>query len=81
MFTCKQVSNALADGDYASLPPLKRWLLKVHVTLCFICHRPNRHIMIFQDMMRAFRRREETLPVDTRLPDAARQRIRDAMRH
>lgn len=79
MLTCKQVSNALAQGDYQDLPCLKRRLLQMHVMLCFICHGANQNIMTFQDIARAFRRKEEFLPSGEKLPDDARQRIRDAI--
>lgn len=77
MLTCKQVSKALADGDYKDLPPRQQFLLRLHVALCFICHGFNRNIMRFQDMVRAFRGKEDNLAVGPRLPDAARKRIRD----
>jgi len=80
MLTCKQVSNALAEGDYLDLPWIKRRLLQFHVMLCFICRGANRDIMTFQDIARAFRRQEESLPSGEKLPDEARQRIREAMK-
>jgi len=79
MLTCKQVSKALAEGDYNDLPPRKRFLLRLHVTLCFICHGFNRNIMRFQDMIRVFRGKEDSLPFGPTLPEAARQRIREEM--
>jgi hypothetical protein len=59
MLTCKQVSNALAEQDYATLSRLKRSGLKLHVALCTVCGRYNRQVMIMQDAARAFRSREE----------------------
>ena len=79
MLTCKQVSKALAAGDYRDLTPLRRLLLQLHVFLCFICRGENRDIMIFQDISRALRRKEETPDSDIKLPEDARKRIRDAM--
>ncbi len=58
MFTCKQVSNALAKKDYAAMTPLERLGLRMHIALCAVCGRYNRQVMIMQDAVRAFRRRE-----------------------
>jgi len=59
MLTCKQVSKALAEQDYASLPPLKRTGLRLHVALCVVCGKYNRQVMTMQDTVRQFRSREE----------------------
>lgn len=77
MLTCKQVSKALAEGDYKDLPPRQQFLLRLHIALCFICHGFNRDIMSFQDLVRAFRGKEDDLAVGPPLPEAARQRMRD----
>lgn len=75
MLTCKQVSKALAEGDYMDLPLFKRMLLRLHISLCFVCQGFNRNIMVFQDLARAFRCKEEDLPFGEKLPDEARRRI------
>ncbi len=77
MLTCKQVSTALAEGDYKDLPRRQQLMLRLHVSLCFICHGFNRNIMRFQDMVRAFRGKEDDLAFGPPLPEATRQRIRD----
>ena len=59
MLTCKQVSNALADKDYASLSPVKRAALKLHVALCAVCGRYNHQVMIMQDATRNYRTHED----------------------
>ncbi|HMP90738.1 MAG TPA: hypothetical protein PJ991_11085 [Kiritimatiellia bacterium] len=83
MLTCKQVSNALADRDYASLPPLKRAALQVHVALCAVCGKYNRQVMVMQDTAREFRAREEKSPVDAHgnvLAGHEKQAIKEAIR-
>ena len=55
MLTCKQVSNALASGDYQKLPPFKKATLKLHVSLCLVCGRYNRQVMMMQDTCRHVR--------------------------
>ena len=55
MLTCKQVAKNLADRDYAELPLLKRWGLKLHVMLCAVCGRHNQSVMHFQDGVRRYR--------------------------
>ncbi len=59
MFTCKQVSKALAREDYEKMPPLRRFFLKVHVKLCVVCGKFNRQVMESQDMCRCYRHQEE----------------------
>ena len=61
MFTCKQVSNALAKQDYEKLPPMRRFCLKLHVKLCVFCGKFNKQVMESQDMCRCFKEHEEEL--------------------
>ena len=61
MFTCKQVSNALAKEDYNNLPPLKRFFLKLHVKLCIFCGKFNRQVVESQDMCRCYKEHDEHL--------------------
>jgi hypothetical protein len=75
MLTCKQIHKALANGDYKDLPRMQQWALRMHVSMCFICRRFNRDIMLFQDTARSFREHEENRGGGERLPDNARDRI------
>ena len=59
MFTCKQVSNALAKGDYDKLPWHKKAMLKLHVATCAVCGKYNRQVMQFYDASRGLRNHEE----------------------
>ncbi len=77
ILTCKQASKALEDGDYKDLPKTQQFMLRFHVTLCFICHGFNRNIMRFQDLVRAFRAKEDKLAFGPTLPEEARKRIRE----
>lgn len=61
MFTCKQVSKSLSENDYEKLSPLKKCLLKIHVTLCVVCGKFNRQVMDSHDMCRHYREKEEEL--------------------
>ena len=61
MLTCKQVSSALAQGDYKNLPPLRRFFLKMHVKLCPFWGKCNTQLRESQDMVREFREKEEKL--------------------
>jgi len=58
MWRCKHVADALAKHHYWDLPWAKRVGLKTHVCLCVVCGRFHRQVMIMQDAVRAFRRRE-----------------------
>ncbi len=80
MLTCKQIHKALADGDYRNLSPLRLFLLRIHMGMCFLCRGFNRDIMLFQDTARAFRENEDEVGADTRLPEDARKRMRQALK-
>lgn len=66
MWTCKQVSKTLENEDYETLSPWRKLALKLHVSLCMVCGKYNRQVMIMQDHIRTFKSREdeiqETLP-------------------
>ncbi len=62
MLTCKQVSNALARQDYATLSVIQRSGLKLHVAICLVCGQYNRQVMLMQDAARVFRSREDQAP-------------------
>jgi len=83
MWTCKQVSNALARGDYDKLSPWKKALLKFHVSWCAVCGKYNKQVMMVQDGARKFREHEDELLEDQRGPclsDDCKQRLKEAMK-
>jgi hypothetical protein len=59
MLACKQVANALSQGDYENLPPFRKAMLKVHVKLCVMCGKYHRDVMDMQDGVRKFRHQED----------------------
>ncbi len=59
MFTCKQVSKALENGDYHDLPFWKRMGLRFHVAFCAICGRYNKQVMNVQSTCRHVREHDE----------------------
>jgi len=61
MLTCKQVSNALARTDYASMSWLQKTSLKFHIAICVVCGKYNRQVMLMQDAVRGYRRHEDEL--------------------
>lgn len=77
MISCKQVSNALAKGDYMDLPKHKRMALRVHIALCAVCGKFNGNIMRFQDISRAYRKQEETAGAPA--PESAKKRFADSI--
>lgn len=83
MLTCKEVAKCLADGDYAELPRWRRFFLKCHTLLCFVCGRYHRHLMRFQDGVRRYRYRESfrAAPPDPnfRLQSDEREAIRQTL--
>lgn len=82
MLTCKQVAEALEREDYALLPPFKRFLLKFHVSMCFICRKYNRQRMLMHDMVRALFGHEAAGDIleDEQLDPVARERIKTAIK-
>jgi len=79
MFTCKQVSNALAKQDYAAMPLHRRLGVKIHVALCLVCGRYNRQVMLMQDLARRFRAREEQ-PAGPALSAGEKDSLKRALR-
>ncbi len=78
MLTCKQVSKALAETDYQELPTWKKFMLRFHVSICFVCGKFNTNIMLFQDMARAFRRHEENA-IDEPAPEQSKAKWASAI--
>ena len=80
MWTCKQVSNALAREDYMKLPPWRRFLLKFHIGWCFLCGKYNGQVVLLQDGVRSFREHEEEAgAADPGLPAEDARAIKDAV--
>ncbi len=61
MFTCKQISKVLSNGDYQKLSPIRRFWLKLHVKFCVFCGKYNRQVIESQDMCRCYKDSEEQL--------------------
>lgn len=81
MLTCKQVSRALAEEDYAAMSPVKRAGVKLHVALCVVCGKYNRQVMTMQDMVRKFRGREDVGAVAGKsLSSSDKDAIKQALR-
>ena len=81
LFTCKQVSKALADQDYESLSFSNKLMLRLHVTLCAICGQYNRQMMDLHDGVRTLRAQEdeERLNGSTGLSEEQKERLRQAI--
>jgi len=79
MLTCKQVSNALAKQDYATMSLFQRAGLKLHVALCVVCGKYNRQVMIMQDAARTFRKREDEI-LSKSGPDQLTAQDKDAIK-
>ena len=81
MFMCRQVAKALAEQDYETLSPTRKFFLKLHVGLCGMCGKFHRQIMDMQDGVREFRGHEdkEDIPGDIHLPPESRKRVEAAL--
>ena len=82
MWTCKQVSNTLADKRYWNLPLYRKIGLRIHVLLCAVCGRYNRQVIMMQETAHAFAKHElEDPPRNPSecLSPSARERIRKAL--
>ena len=82
MFTCKQVSKSLEEGDYDRLPARSRLGLKVHVLLCMFCGKYNKQRMVMHDIFRQLRKREDVgeMLQEEHLSEEARSRINGLLR-
>ena len=82
MITRKSVSKALERGDYDSLPPLKKKLLKLHVHLCTMCGPYNGFIMSMQDTSREFCKHEELDGAGCTecLPEGSAEKMKQSLR-
>jgi len=63
MLTCRQVSRALAKGDYNYLPGWRRALAKFHVSWCGICGGYNKEVMLFHDLTHFYREGGDELAI------------------
>ena len=54
LLTCRQISRALCDKDYAKLSSYNRFMLKMHVFMCGMCGQYNRQVMSLQDGLRLY---------------------------
>ena len=78
MLTCKQVSKALSKEDYAQMPPIRRFFLKLHIKLCIFCGKFNQQVMDNQDMCRHYRKKDEAHEINgirPKLDTARRERM------
>jgi hypothetical protein len=81
MLRCKEVARALADHRYWELPWYKRMGMRIHVSLCFVCGRTHRQVILMQRLVRDYLAREADDPPAAALglsPDS-RARIRRAL--
>ena len=81
MLRCKDVSKALADHRYWEMPWYKRLGMRMHIGLCVFCGPFQRQIIVLQDAVAKYLQHEETdePPSEMRLPDDAKQQIKDAL--
>jgi hypothetical protein len=80
MLTCKQVSNALSKEEYDKMPPMRRFFLRLHVRLCFVCGKFNRQVMDSQEMCRYYRENEEALvEIRPKLEDERKDELKELL--
>ena len=82
MFTCKQVSKSLAENDYQNLPPVKKFMLRLHVALCIVCGKFNRQVMDSHDMCRHYRKMEPELEASRpKLDEDKKKQLKEMIGH
>ena len=80
MLTCKQVSNALSKEEYDKMPPMRRFFLRLHVKLCFVCGKFNRQVMDSQEMCRCYRENEEALAEHRpKMEEASKDKLKELL--
>ena len=47
--------------DYNNLSPFKKYMLKLHIAMCFVCGKFNRQVMDSHDMCRGYKKNEHAL--------------------
>ena len=65
IFTCKQVSNVVADEHLKKLSPMRRALVCFHLSWCPICKRYNKHVLQMQAATEAVTELEDKDPADS----------------
>lgn len=68
IFTCRQVSNVVADEHLKKMSKMRRMLVCFHLSWCPICKRYNKHVMQMQDAADALIRLEENEPTSEKTP-------------
>ena len=63
MITCKQISNALSKKDYNDMPFMRRFFVRLHVSLCLFCGKFNKQVIESQNMCSCYKEHEDTLAV------------------
>lgn len=82
MLTCKQVSNSLAKEHFHEMTPWRRFLVRFHLSWCFICGRFNKDVIVMQEAAEKFREHEEQDPPSPvlRMSPECRKRMQEALR-
>ena len=80
MLTCKEASHLLSEGQERPLGLRERIGLRLHLWMCISCRRFERQLGLLRRAMRVLRRRVEAESATAELPEAARERIRRALR-
>ena len=80
MLTCKQVSKTLAENNYNDLSLPKKFMLKLHVALCFVCGKFNRQVMESQDMCCHYKEHDEALECSRpKMADEQKEKLKELL--
>jgi len=80
MITCKQVSKALAENKIHELPWHKRFGLKLHIKLCFVCGKANGQIVQLQNgIKKMLDQDDEGIYLNVKLSDETKNNIKEKM--
>ena len=79
---CEDVTHLTSQAMDHTLPLVQRGRLKFHLSVCMLCRRFSRHLLVIRDAVRRYGDRLEPYDQDAppHLSPESRERIRQALR-
>jgi hypothetical protein len=78
MLSCSDVTRLISESMDRSLPPAKRFGVRVHLLICRFCTRYRRQLLLLREAARRFAAAERGFPGEA-LSAEARERIRKSL--
>ena len=78
MISCEEASKLISAGLDQELPWTRRFLMRIHLSMCKKCSSISQHLRALRDNLLGMPDPELS---EEHLPEAAQQRIKAALRH